>query len=117
MDQDLGVVITHLEHVREDIGEIKENVKSLDKREAEFERMYVKEHTILADKAEDAHKRIDKQEDEISTLKNEVRVICDKLSPIIQGHKIMVFIGAALGMSVLALIWSLITGNVELLFR
>lgn len=107
--------------MREDIAEIKHDVKSLNERQAEFERHYTGEHVKVAASAEAAHSRLDRLEPRVEKLEEslrcEVQRIRDALSPLTTQAKLIVWVASALGLSIIALLWSIIIGKAEVVFR
>lgn len=62
--QEIGIIITNLDNVKETINEVKEDVKYLKKKDGSF----VEQLTKLEGSCEEAHKRIDRLENTIKEL-------------------------------------------------
>ena len=69
----------------------------------------VRDHTRIENKADAAHTRID-------TLVGQLTAIEKEVPSLIIAYRIMAFIGSALGLSVIALLWALITGQAKIAF-
>ena len=67
-------------------------------------------------KAEAAHNRLDYVEKRIELLEINIKKITDMMPSLVATNKVLIFIAGALGLSVVGLIWSLIIGQVQLVF-
>ena len=103
------VLLERIETVRDDAREIKSSVKCLDQNYRAFREEYTRGHVQVESSIERAHERIDENEEAIGNLRKAVE-------PLVPTYKVLLWIGGALGTSVLVLIWMLITGQVQLLF-
>jgi chromosome segregation ATPase len=66
----------------------------------------------------DEHEReIEKQESEINGLKTRINQSELTVQRLMIAYGVLVFIGSAFGLSVIALIWSLLTGQAQLVFQ
>ena len=88
---------------------------------SEFERYYVGEHVKVTASADAAHRRLDVLEPKVDrledTLRKDVKSIQAILSPLNLQAKIIVWVAAVLGLSFITLIWSIIVGKAEVIFR
>ena len=105
------VILEKIVNIQKDVSEIKTEVGCLSKNYEAFQRQYIKENAELSMKAVSAHRRLDLHEQRMKAIENQMKEIRDALHPLIFTNKILAFIGSALGLSLIALIWSLITGK------
>lgn len=94
-----------LEGVRDDVSELKRLFKEHDTWEKDFRA----DHAVV-------QASIARHEKEITELRQQVRDLADAVAPLIAANKVLVFIGSGLGVSVVALIWALITGQATISF-
>jgi len=86
------------------------NQLSLDLKE------YIKNQSEFAQECARAHYRISTHDKQLDTLTIWARGI-DKIIPsLVSTNKILIFIGSGLGLSIIGLIWALITGQITLVF-
>ena len=107
---DIKVLIVEMQGVREDVNEIKRDIKCLSEREAEFERHYTGEHVKVETAASAAHRRLDILEPKVSKIE-------DALHPLMIQARIIVWVATLLGVSIIGLIWAIIVGQAEVIFR
>lgn len=96
-----------LKHIQEDTTDIKACLRKLDKGFSDFKLEYTKEHQVVVNIAEQALGKTMENERKIDKLEQ-------RLAPLIQANKIIAWVGAALGASVMGLIWAIITGQVQI---
>ncbi len=116
MSTDNDVLVERVDAVIESQTEIKEMILRLDDRLRAIEREQVVEHVKLEAKADAAHRRLDEHEKRISANEASINALKDLIAPLVTANRIMTWIGGALGISVIALIWALITGQAHILF-
>ena len=114
--QSLEAISTTLDHVRDDVQEIKIDVKCLDQRQTDFEKIYVKEHQVVVDEAKMAITEARKAHQRIDQIDTTLQEFQKSMQPLVYTNKILSVIGGILAASVIALIWSLITNQVSLTF-
>ena len=125
---ELGVLIGRVEDTRGDIAEIKESQQNAETRGITFEKTYIAEHTRLTGQVEYAHARISNHDIKIAEIKielyeltkntrEEIRLLADAIKPLAYTSKVITWIFAALGTSIIALVIAIITGQVELVFK
>jgi len=117
------VLIERITNLQLDVSEIKKSVNVLDDIQREFQREYLTEHAKVVQEATAAHRRLDEFEKrleernkEMDKMRIQMEAIQKAIAPMISAYRMLVFLGSALGLSVLALIWSMITGQVQLVF-
>lgn len=113
----IEVLLERLSNVQTDVSDIKATVKCIEKRETTFERQYIKENAAVVQRASEAHNRLDSVEQEQKTQRKLITDLQKTIQPLVATNKIISWMGGILGASVLLLIWLLITGQVQLLFR
>lgn len=96
----------------EDLTEIKTAVKDISGCQQKFQVDYTKAHVIVEQKAEAAHNRLDKHDEELEKMKQNIDKMTAALSPLITQSKILAWGASALGLSIIALIWGIITHTV-----
>lgn len=118
---DIKALVVEVQGVREDIAEIKKDVKCLNERQTEFERYYTGEHVKVEAQTLSAHRRLDILEPKVEkievALRTEIQTIRDALSPLHLQAKIIVWVAALLGASVIGLIWAIIVGQAQVVFK
>ena len=105
------VILEKVSNLQEDVSEIKTEVGCLNKNYQAFQREYIKESAELSMKAVSSHRRLDVHEKRMEAIEAQMKEIRDALPPLIMTNRVLAFVGGAVGLSVIALIWSLITGN------
>lgn len=111
-----GVLLERLEALRCDIAELRVVVDAQSKDYRDFREAYVKAHARVEGQAEAAHRRLDEHELDHVQLEGDVRQLKEQLAPVVMWGKVVAFVGSAVMLSVIALIWSLITGQVHMVF-
>lgn len=113
---DTAVILERIDSLRDDIAEVKAGMSDVTSWRHEFEKRYEVAHNDIDHKANLAHQRIDeiklKQEENTAQIK----ALRDAIQPMIYTNKVLSFIGGTLGVSVIALIWAIMTGQVSLVF-
>ena len=112
-----AVLIERLKNLSDDLAKIDRGVSSLDSRFGIFERSYLVEHAKVVNRADDAHSKITDHLRRIERLEASFEALSKMIQPLINTNKIVVWIGGALGISLLGLVWSILTGQVTLLFK
>jgi len=97
------------EHLFRDIREIKTSLFELNDKIARFQLEYTREHQIVVHVAQQALSKSCQNEKDIKNINT-------SLAPLIQMNKVVAWIGAVLGVSVISLIVMIITGQVQLIF-
>ena len=110
-----GIVLERIESLRCDIAELRGAVDVLTRDYREFREVYVGAHVSLEAKAEAAHRRLDEHINGQKDLENDVKQLKEQLAPVVLWGKIIGFVGSAVMLSIIALIWSLITGELRLI--
>ena len=105
------VVLEKIINVQDDVSEIKKDVGDLNKSYLAYQRVAIKESAEFSMKVISSHRRLDAHEERMRSMEKQMKEIRDALQPLIYTNRILAFIGGSLGLSVTALIWSLITGR------
>ena len=105
----LAVLMERTEAIRSDTKEMVAKLKHLEQEMVEFREGYIIGHNEVVSAAKYNTVRLDKIEPRVDKLEGDV-------APLKFGMKILSFIGAALGASIVALIWTMITGQVTVIF-
>lgn len=112
-----AVLVERLKNVQDDLVKIDRGVCALNEKLSAFERSYLVEHAKVVNRADEAHAKLTDHLRRIERLETSFEALSKMIQPLINTNKIVVWIGGALGLSVLGLVWSLLTGQVTLLFR
>ena len=105
------VILEKISNLQEDVLEIKTDVGCLNKGYQAFQREYIKESAELSMKAISSHRRLDVHERRLEAIETQMQEIRNALQPLIMTNRVLAFVGSAVGLSVIALVWSLITGR------
>lgn len=105
------------------LSEIKGVMMSLDRRLQQAELDRVGASAVLEAKITAAHTRLDAQQDKLNEHRADIdahkiaqKEVDRQLGQFATAYRIMAFVGSALGLSIIALIWGLLTGQVHLTF-
>jgi hypothetical protein len=109
------VILERITNVQGDVSEIKTSVGCLSKDSQTFQRQYIRDHSEVTMKVSASHRRLDEHELRMKAIEAQMQELRDALHPLIITNRILGFIGGAVGLSVIALIWSLVTGRAILL--
>ena len=102
-----NVIVERLENLRVDIAELKGAYNLLNVSNQQFQRDYIAEHTKVVLRLDNAHDLIGRLD----------RKVCDMekaIVPLVTWGKVAAFVFSALGVSVIGLIWSILTHSVTL---
>jgi DNA repair exonuclease SbcCD ATPase subunit len=103
------VIIERLTGLKEDLEKLNTVVTCLNENYQGFMTRYVQGHTEVEMKASAAHQRLDRLEPRLEGLEKAV-------APLIMANKVIVWIAGVLGLSVIAMIWSVLTHQVQMVF-
>lgn len=109
-----GIVLERIDQLRGDVAELKDLFRKHVESQTTYERESAIVHAELDNKSSAAHRRLDEQEAIIKELSEQVQKLRDAIQPLVFTNKILTWLGLALGGSVLALIWSIVTHQVSL---
>ena len=110
-----AVLIERLEAMQCTLQEVRDEMRQLNKLQAEFEKRYTIEHQRIVSAVEGHQTRLERLElSTVARLENDVKQLTGQIAPILFAHKILVWVGGLLGGSVVALIWALIIGTVKI---
>lgn len=102
-----AVILERIDNLRADIADLKAQVSCLNESQFRFEKTYVEKHADVLQLASQANHRLD-------TLEPEVKELADSIKPLVFQSRIIAWLSVALGASVFALIWSIITHQVTI---
>src|SRR5690348_3413218 len=119
----LRVMIERLNGFGVALGELKGLMTSMDQRQQKAEVAQVAATATMEAAIKAAHTRLDDQAkdilkhgDDIKSLQAGQQATDKQIERFAVGYRLMAFIGSALGISVIAFIWSLITGQARVTF-
>jgi len=116
-DLDGAVVLEMISNIQDDVTEIKKDVKDGKERSQEFERLYIKAYAQVEQSAQSAHKRLDDHEVRLKGLEDSIKKFVEVIQPLVTTNNILKWVGGILGGSIFILIWMIILGQVQLVFR
>ena len=105
----MAVIDERLRVLIDAVTEIKTAVHCVDDRLDIFERQYIERHTALVSKVDTTKLKCDDHEDRIQALEKAIQGITPWM-------KLLAFVGSGLGVSIIALIWALLTGQATVMF-
>jgi hypothetical protein len=108
----IEVILERMTIMQKDIGDIK---RLLDKNEERLQLAMV-ERIKIGQESHAAHRRLDECQPRRELMERDIQEIRDVMRPLITANKIMVYLASALMLSVLGLVWGLITSQVQLVF-
>ena len=103
------IILERVKYIQESMKGLIESVKCLTDAQQHFLQEYIKAHTIIEQKTTAAHDRLDDHEDRLDTLEKAIQ-------PLILANKLLIWIGGILGVSIITLIWMLITQQVQIIW-
>lgn len=110
----VDAILATLTALHEDVGELKSSLNAHNNREFEFQREYEREHGKVVSKADAAHRRLDDLEKVIDSNTKTIKALSESIKPLLFANKLMSFVAAGFGLSVIGLIWAIIIGQVHL---
>lgn len=103
------VLANKIDNLQSTLDRLEESMSKLDAEQRQSELNAARDNARIENKADSAHRRIDNLVTQLGTVQKE-------LPTLILAYRVMAFIGGALGLSVIALIWALITGQAKITF-
>ena len=101
----MDVLREQMKTVQRDITEIKDVVNKIDGNQRELSAAFL----VACEQNEHRDERLDKHEKRIESLEEAIK-------PMIFAYKILAWVGSILGLSIIALLWAIFTGQVTLGF-
>jgi len=117
MAADTDVIITKMEHMQDDLAEIKTIAKCNEKRGLEFEKHYIKEHNLVVQSCNSAHTRLDDYERRLTKIEDTIAELADAVKPLLYQSRVLIWLAAGFGTLILGLVFMIFTGQVVLSFR
>jgi hypothetical protein len=111
-----AIILERVENLREDVSKLNELMRCYQENMTRFELDSSKERAVLKVGAEDTKKRLDGHDRQMETLTGQIKDLRDSVAPLLYTNKLLTFLGSALMVSILTLIWSIITHRVTLMF-
>ena len=109
-----AVLLERIENIIEKVDELAGDIRCNNGEFVKFAREYAGAHTQVVNSTEQAHKRIDELKTRMDALELSVKKMTDSIHPLIYTNKILTWLAGVLGVSIVALIWSIITHTLEL---
>jgi outer membrane murein-binding lipoprotein Lpp len=113
-----GVILERIDQLRCDVGNLSGRFDALSAGVEQFKLTYTAEHIKLVDQAVSAHKRIDDHDRRLEAMEAVLRA--EQLSAAEISHQvkqmkaILVWVGTAVGVLVITLIWEILTHQMQL---
>ena len=109
-----AIVVERLENLRNGQSELKTAVDGMDDNLTKLIIEYRTEHERIVAAAQSAHVRIDNNNKRIAALETRMEDLAKAVTPLIYSNRILTFISSAFVLSIVALIWGLLTGSINL---
>ena len=120
LDKKIEVILERISTIDKYLLKTTAQLEVLSTQIVEFNKEYITKHVTVENKVTAAHIRLDSLENKVDKRITEIeKAILDiqkMLIPMVSANKILTFIAAGFGISIIGLIWSLITGQVQLGF-
>jgi hypothetical protein len=117
----LDVLLERLDYLRNEIAEMKDQLRVHLKSEQDWERDSIEVHSTLRNAIDAAHRRLDdqakrlgEQEEQIKGVTAEIRLLQSMIGPLVTTNKILSVIGGLLGTSIFALIWAILLHRISI---
>ena len=110
-------ILRRLDYHSERLGK---HDKAMDNIEAIARRIEVIDHKVNGNGSLGLDEQVRTNRRDIDSVRNDVTVIkkfTETLQPMVLFYKVGVWFASAIGLSIIALIWGLLTGSVELMFK
>jgi len=101
----LAVVVERVEQIYSIVSKVENKTEANGRAVDALVTRYEVEHSRVVDKAQAAHTRIDELKCTVEDLKKAI-------APLIPAYKAIMWLGGVIGVTLVAFIWSLITGQV-----
>ena len=120
LDKKIEVILERISTIDKYLLKTTAQLEVLSTQIVEFNKEYITKHVTVENKVTAAHIRLDSLENKVDKRITEIeKAILDiqkMLIPMVSANKILTFIAAGFGISIIGFIWSLITGQVQLGF-
>lgn len=104
-----AVLAEKIDNLQVSLDRMEKSIDKLDGEQRQSELDAIRDNTRIENKADAANVRIDKMAVKVSSIEME-------LPSLIIAYRIMATVGSVLGISVIGLIWALITGQAHISF-
>jgi hypothetical protein len=111
-----AIIIERLEALACDMLEIKASLKEYQQSSVKFLVDFEIRYAAVDNKAGAAHTRLDKHDAEITAMTKSQAETARMVTSLVLQSKVINFVGAGLGVSIIALIWGILTHQVTLTF-
>ena len=109
-----AVLLEKINNVLKEVGDMAGDIKCNANDFAKFANEYAGAHVKVVERADNAHSRIDELNKRVDALDAAMKKLTDSIHPLIYTNKILTWLAGVLGVSIVALIWSIITHTLEL---
>ena len=111
-----AVILEQIKNLADDVKGINERLDRDAQDTRLFRENYIQGHAEVANSVKLAHARIDAHETSIKDIKDAMLRLEKAVSPLIFSNTIMKFLGSAVMLAIIALIWAILTHQVTLGF-
>lgn len=111
-----AVIAEKLDVIAAGQNEIKAAVSSLDARMDAFERSSIKATAEMQSEVVRAHGRIIEHEKTLDEHSKQIKALNDVIQPMIYTNRVLGWLAGLIGASVLALLWAILVGQVQVVF-
>lgn len=105
----IGVILERIDDLRGDMRETKDKLSDLSREIGDFRLSYTGEHQTVVLKVDAAHSRLDQHEVRIKAIEN-------ALPQLVMMSKVLTFVGSAVVLSIIGLIWAILTHQAVIAF-
>lgn len=109
-----AVILERIESLRNDVCQLRNDVKENTTEQQNFRVEYEKRHAQVEQDVEKLKVTSNEHEKDITGLEATVKKLEETIQPLALQSKIIAWIGGAIGLSVIALIWAILTHEVIL---
>jgi len=112
--QGLGRIEEKIDYIVKALDETQEAVSKLAECYQKSQIDYTRTNVILEQKADSAHARLDEHNKDIVAIRNNLETLAKIVASIVAQYRIINFIAGAFGLSLIGLIWGIITHSVAI---
>ncbi len=105
---------TKMDGIIADLSEVKCDVKEIAKVQQANQIDYARSQVLMEQKADAAHERLDKHDTRLAEMEKNIADLTKSMAPLVVQSKVIGWLAVALGTSIIALIWGIITHTITL---
>lgn len=112
----LGILTERIEAQSATLCEVRADIKAIGEAVTNLATEYRVEHARVVDRTHAAHQRIDGVERRLDALTSATDEMRKTIQPLIATSKVIMWLGGVVGVTLVAFLWSIMTGQVTVLF-